>query len=89
MRVPASPLPTSCPPGVPLPRLLSLKDGARYMGVSPWVVRQFMDSGALPRVRLTLPGGAEIRKVLLDVRDLDQLVDRSREGHQERRNTGP
>jgi hypothetical protein len=82
-------MPTSCPPGSLQPRLLGLRDSAAYLGLSAWAIRALLDSGTLCRVRIPLPGGGELRRLLLDVRDLDQLVDRSREGRQERRSTGP
>jgi hypothetical protein len=61
------------------PRLLGLSDSARYLGnVSPWVVRKLMDTGVISRVRLTLPGEVDIRRLLFDVRDLDALIEKAK-----------
>lgn len=57
------------------PRLLSLEDTALYLGVSPWTVRDLEAAGMLPRVRIPLPGGGELRKLLFDRADLDRLVE--------------
>jgi len=46
---------------------------SRYLGVSAWTVRDLIERGTLPRV--ALPG---VRRVLVDQRDLDRLVDASR-----------
>ena len=58
------------------PRLLDLEGCARYLGVSVWTIRDMVDTGKLRRVRLPLEGEKVLRKVLFDVRDLDQLIDR-------------
>jgi len=75
--VPAAPAPSSpsahLSGGLP-PRLLSVKAAAAYLGVSGWMVRRLIEEGALQPVQL-LPGA---RRVLLDVRQLDQLVDACR-----------
>jgi hypothetical protein len=59
-----------------LPRLLDLPTTATYLGVSEWTVRDLDAAGVLRRVRIPLPNGTELRKLLYDVRDLDQLVER-------------
>lgn len=57
------------------PRLVDLEGAATYMGrVSVWTIRDLIDNGSLPRVRVPLPGGRELRRVLVDVRDLDKLI---------------
>jgi hypothetical protein len=56
------------------PRLLDLPAAARYLSVSVWTIRDLEASGALPRVRLPLPHGGELRKLLFDREDLDRLV---------------
>jgi hypothetical protein len=61
--------------GTVAPRLLDLPSTARYLGCSTWTVRELEASGALPRVRASLPGG-EIRKLLFDRLDLDRLIER-------------
>ncbi len=62
-----------------VPRLLDLEGAAKYLGVSEWTVRSLEWEGVLPRVRIPNGKGGEIRKLLFDVRDLDRLVDRSKD----------
>lgn len=62
-----------------VPRLLDLEGAAEYLGLSTWTVRDLEWKGVLPRVRLPNGKGGEIRKLLFDVRDLDRLVDRSKD----------
>ena len=57
-------------------RLLTLRDAAAYLGLSTWTVRALEAQGALPRVRVPLPRGGELRKVLFDRADLDAAVAR-------------
>jgi len=64
------------------PRLLSLEDAARYLGVSPWTVRELEWSGVLPRVRIPLGNGKELRKLLFDREDLNRLIDRWKDSGQ-------
>jgi hypothetical protein len=56
------------------PRLLDLDAAGAYLAVSPWTVRDLIAAGTLVRVRIPLPNGGELRKVLLDREDLDRLV---------------
>jgi hypothetical protein len=58
-----------------MPRLLNLEAAARYLGVSPWTIRELEWKGILRRVRVPLPGGRELRKLLFDKADLDRLID--------------
>ncbi len=58
-----------------IPRLLDLEAAATYLGVSPWTIRDLEAAGVLPRVRVPLPGGRELRKLLFDKADLDRLID--------------
>ena len=58
-----------------VPRLLSLDATAAYLGISPWTVRDLEAAGVLPRVRVPLPNGGELRKVLFDVEDLDRCIE--------------
>ena len=51
------------------PRLRDVPWGATYIGMSPRYVRGLITRGDLPVVRIG-------RRVLLDVRDLDALVDK-------------
>jgi hypothetical protein len=43
--------------------------------VSVWTVRDLETAGMLPRVRIPLPNGGELRKLLFDRADLDRLVE--------------
>jgi hypothetical protein len=56
------------------PRLLGLKDAARYVGVSTWTIRGWLAAGRLARVRLPGPGGDDLGRLLVDRLDLDRLV---------------
>ena len=61
---------------VPLsPRLLDLPTAANYLGLSPWTVRDLEAAGSLQRVRIPLPHAGELRKLLFDRADLDQLIE--------------
>ena len=62
-----------------MPRLLDAESAARYLGVSAWTVRDLEAGGHLPRVRLPLPGGKDLRKLLYDRADLDRLIDRAKD----------
>jgi hypothetical protein len=57
------------------PRLLDLKGAAAYLGVSPWTIRDLEASGTLRRVNVPLGMGKDLRKLLFDREDLDQLAD--------------
>jgi len=70
------PVPDVCPV---TPRLLDNESAAKYLGVSVWAVRDLEAGGQLPRVRLALPGGKELRRLLYDRNDLDRLIDRSKD----------
>ena len=56
------------------PRLLSLDAAAAYLSMSPWTIRELEAAGVLPWVRVPLPGGRELRKLLFDRADLDRLI---------------
>jgi len=56
-------------------RLLDLRSAAAYLGLSVYTVRELEWKGALPRVRIPLPNGGEVRKLLFDQRDLDRLIE--------------
>lgn len=71
---------TPVQPSAPHPvRLLDLEGSAGYLSISTWGVRDLIANGTLRRVRIPLPNYGEIRKVLLDVRDLDALIERWKE----------
>jgi hypothetical protein len=56
------------------PRLLDLHVSAGYLGLSEWTVRTLEQQGILKRVRIPLPNHGEVRKLLFDRADLDQLI---------------
>lgn len=56
-------------------RLLDIGATATYLGVSPWTVRDLEAAGVLHRVCVPLPGGRDLRKLLFDKADLDQLIE--------------
>jgi len=57
------------------PRLLDLRATAVYLGVSEWTVRDLEAAGVLRRVRIPLPNGGDLRKLLFDREDLDRLIE--------------
>jgi hypothetical protein len=65
--------------GTITPRLVDVADAGRYVAVSPWTIRDLIASGTLRPVRLPGAGGRDLRRVLLDLRDLDALVERSKD----------
>lgn len=67
-------------PGPVAPRLLDLEDAARYLAVSSWTARDLLAAGTLRRVRIPLPNGGELRKLLFDRADLDALIARWKDG---------
>ncbi len=70
------------------PRLLDLPQAAAYLAVSPWTARALEATGVLMRVRVPLPNGGELRKVLFDVRDLDRLIEAWKDGAEAGRKPG-
>ena len=52
-------------------RLYSIDDAGVYLGVSPWTVRAYVSGGKLPAVRAG-------RRILLDIHDLDEWIERSK-----------
>lgn len=57
------------------PRLLGLKDAAKYAGVSSWTIRGWQAAGVLERVRLPGASGGELERLLFDRLDLDALIE--------------
>jgi excisionase family DNA binding protein len=79
MRLPVPALPALGPSSTELlPRLLDVAGAAVYLSVAPGTVRQLVHDGILRRVRIPLPDQGELRRLLLDRLDLDQLVERSK-----------
>jgi hypothetical protein len=72
--------------GTPPPRCVDKDGAAAYLGVSVNTIVRLINAGVLPIVRLPVqrtesgldPDGAS-RRVLIDVRDLDDLIDRNKE----------
>ena len=70
------------------PRLLSLDQGAEYLGLSFWSFRELVNAGDVPLIRVPRPRtmrqhkrrarSGVLRRTLVDIRDLDALVDRWR-----------
>ena len=68
------------------PRLLDVRQAAAYLNVSPWTLREFINDGSIPTVRLPRPHTVRMRKrgaisdtvrrLLIDRADLDTLVER-------------
>jgi hypothetical protein len=61
-----------------LPRLLGIEAAGRYLSISPWTVRDLVAGGQLKPVRLTLPSGKAVRRLLFDRVQLDLFVEASR-----------
>jgi excisionase family DNA binding protein len=58
------------------PRLLDLSAAAAYLNLSTWTLRDLVGNRTLRRVRVPLPNGGELRRVLFDREDLDELIQR-------------
>ncbi len=52
-------------------RLYSIDEAARYLGRTAWAIRHLIWNGILPSVQIG-------RRVQLDIRDLDALIERGR-----------
>lgn len=50
-------------------RLYNVKEAGRYLGRSPWTIRRLIRDGVLREVR-------QGRRVMLDIVDLDQFVEK-------------
>ena len=58
-------------------RLLNLHQAASYLGLSWWTTRELVMGGTIPAVRLPAPratDGRMLRRILIDVADLDALI---------------
>lgn len=72
------------------PRLLSLEEAARYLGISPWTARELVNAGSIPVTAIPRPPTARmnrrqpihdhLRRLLIDRCDLDRLVERWKGG---------
>ena len=56
----------------PGPRLLTLREAAWYLGISPRTLRELTWKESLPVVRMT-------RKLHFDLRDLDRFIEASKD----------
>ena len=52
------------------PRLLPLKEAARYLGLTTWAMRERIWAGDIPVVRF--PGG---RKMFIDTADIERFIE--------------
>lgn len=55
----------------PTERLYTVKRAAKYLGISPWTLRELQWRGTLPYVKFN-------RLVYFDVEDLDTFIERNR-----------
>jgi len=55
-------------------RLLDVQAAGTYLGVSAWTIRDLVANGTLRRVAIPMPGGRDMRRVLVDREDLDRLI---------------
>jgi hypothetical protein len=72
----------SKPDGESACRLLDLQAAARYLGISYWTMRDLAMGGSIPIVRFPCPrarDGRVIRRVLIDLRDLDAFIEQNKE----------
>ncbi len=56
----------------PAQRLLTLREAARYLGLSTWTIRELIWRGEILRVRIS-------RKILIDRDDLDRYIEARKE----------
>jgi hypothetical protein len=63
----------------PAVRLLDLKASGAYLGVSYWTMRDLVSGGVIPCVKIPCLGGRDLRRILIDRRDLDAFIDRNKE----------
>ena len=63
------------------PLVLDVNAAAKMIGVSPWVLRRYIDDGLLPTVKFPSAKhpGERSRRVLIAVADLEAFVARHRE----------
>ena len=55
-----------------LPRLLSYEAATRYLSLSYWTVRHMVVEGHIPHIKSG-------KRVLIDVQDLDEWIDKNKE----------
>jgi hypothetical protein len=76
----ATPPPLSTPVVAVTARLVDVRGAALYLSLSLDGIRDLDARGVLTRVRLPGPNGGDLRRVLYDVRDLDRLIERMKDG---------
>lgn len=55
------------------PRLLPLKEAAKWLGLTTWAMRERVWSGDIPVIRF--PGG---RKMFIDTKDLEGFIEKNK-----------
>jgi hypothetical protein len=66
-------------------RVLNLSKAAEYLGVSYWTMRDLVQAGIIATVKIPsvrAGDGRPIRRILVDIRDLDAFIS----GNKERQN---
>jgi hypothetical protein len=61
---------------------MDLRAAAAYLGCSYWTLRDLVLNGHVPAVRIPSPrakDGRAMRRILIDTRDLDMLIERWKE----------
>jgi hypothetical protein len=65
-------------------RLMDLRSAAAYLGCSYWTLRDLVLNGQVPAVRIPSPravDGRAMRRILIDSRDLERLIERWKEAN--------
>jgi excisionase family DNA binding protein len=61
---------------------MDLRTAAAYLGCSYWTLRDLVLNGHIPAVRIPSPrarDGRTMRRILIDSRDLERLIERWKE----------
>jgi hypothetical protein len=59
---------------------VSLRQGAQYLGISPYTFQDWLKLGLIPSIQIELPAGQDgrkgdrFRKTLVDLQDLDRFI---------------
>lgn len=66
---------------MPQPLVVDVKEAAKTLGVSVWVMRHYIASGLIPTIQFpsTKRPGESTRRVLIAVADLNKFVEQHRE----------
>jgi hypothetical protein len=74
-------------PALPQPRAFNLRQGAAYLGVSYWTLRDYVLAGLIPTIEMPAlrPRDGErqrsnLRRVLVDREDLDRFLESRKVG---------